>query len=189
MESRVRRIPVVGVMGSGSDDGGRRAVEVGQMLAAMDVHLLTGGGGGTMHAVSRAFAEIEHRSGLVIGVIPAASGDQPGRPRPGYPNPFVELVIRTHLPLSGVDGTSPRSRNHINVLTSDIIIALAGRAGTSSEVKLAMHYGVPVIAYVDDRSAIPDLPSAVPVISDLPELKARVGAAIASHPTRAPGIE
>ena len=39
-------------------------------------------------------------------------------------NRFVELPIRTHLHLSGAQGTELASRNHINVLSSDVVIAL-----------------------------------------------------------------
>lgn len=58
-------------------------------------------------------------------------------PPAGYPNPYVELCINTHLPASGTQGTQCHSRNHINILTSDIVIALPGSAGTASEVFLA----------------------------------------------------
>ena len=66
---------------------------------------------------------------------------------PGYPNEWVELAIYTHLPDSGVEGTLGSSRNHINVLSADVVVALPGREGTESEVWLATQYKVPVIAY------------------------------------------
>ena len=50
-------LPIIGVMGSGSHDGGNRAVELGRWLAAKRVHLLTGGGAGSMATVSKAFAK------------------------------------------------------------------------------------------------------------------------------------
>jgi predicted Rossmann-fold nucleotide-binding protein len=49
--------------------------------------------------------------------------------------------------LSGIAGTDPRSRNHINVLSSDVVIVLPGNGGTESEMTLAVRYGKPVIAF------------------------------------------
>lgn len=138
----VRRRPVVGVMGSGTEPHDDLAVPLGRLLAARGVDLLTGGGRGVMTSVSRAFAETPGRPGLVIGVLP---GDP--HPPPGYPNPWVEIVIRTHLPWSGERGTDLASRNHVNVLSSDAIVALPGGAGTVSEIVLALRYGRPLVAY------------------------------------------
>jgi hypothetical protein len=56
----------------------------------------------------------------------------------GYPNPWVEIPVYTHLPVSGMGGLDASSRNHINILTSDVIVALPGSAGTWSEVMLAI---------------------------------------------------
>lgn len=167
-------LPIVGVMGSGSAAHEERAAEVGRWLAAEGVHLLTGGGGGVMRSVSRAFFEDPDRRGSVIGVLP-------GRPEPppGYPNPWVEIPIRTHLPSSGDQGTEAMSRNHINVLSSDVIIALPGSAGTSSEVRLACAYGRPVVAFVQARSDIPDLPDEVPICQSVDCVKRFVAAHLA----------
>jgi uncharacterized protein (TIGR00725 family) len=156
-------------MGSGDDEHAARSEAVGRWLAGEGVHLLTGGGQGVMEAVSRAFQAVPDRAGLVVGIVPC--GDAPEVPRPGYPNPFVELAILTHLPLSGASGTEPLSRNHINVLSSNVLIALPGGSGTSSEVALALRYSRPVAAFVDERSDIPELPEAVPVLSALAQVQ------------------
>ena len=55
--------------------------------------------------------------------------------------PWVELAIRTPLPISGEQGTDERSRNHVDVLTADVLVFLPGGAGTRSEAQLAVHYG------------------------------------------------
>ena len=73
----------------------------------------------------------------------------------------------THLHMSGHSGTDPMSRNHINVLSSNVLVALPGGAGTASEVSLALRYGRPVVAYLRARDEIPDLPAEVPVENDL----------------------
>jgi uncharacterized protein (TIGR00725 family) len=164
-----RRLRVVGIMGSGSREHAEVAEPLGRWLAGERVHLLTGGGGGVMTAVSRGFSAVEGRAGLVVGVLPC--GDDPAQPRPGYPNPFVELVIQTHLPLSGRSGTQPLSRNHINVLSSDVLIALPGGSGTSSEVELAQRYGRPLAAFLARPSDIPGLPTGVSVLATLAEVQ------------------
>lgn len=174
-------LPIVGVMGSGSHAAEERCVALGRWLASEGVHLLTGGGGGAMTAVSRAFFEAEDRAGLVIGILPADSAGGHDPP-PGYPNHWVELPIRTHLHLSGTEGTDLASRNHINVLSSDVIIALPGSWGTRSEVELALRYRKPLVAYLQDRAEIPQLPETVPVLGSLEQVKAFVRDALGRAP-------
>ncbi|HUT02907.1 MAG TPA: DNA-binding protein, partial [bacterium] len=52
MDEQVRRLPIVGVLGSGSEPHEEKAKPLGEWLAREGVHLLTGGGGGVMEAVS-----------------------------------------------------------------------------------------------------------------------------------------
>ena len=106
--ARPRR-PVIGVMGSGVERHDTLAGAVGTWIASQGFHLLTGGGEGVMAAVGEAFAAVPDRRGLVIGVLPNARDDQRCRAPAGYPNRWVELAIRTHLPLSGACGTAPLS--------------------------------------------------------------------------------
>jgi predicted Rossmann-fold nucleotide-binding protein len=124
-----------------------------------------------MNAVSRAFSEVPARRGLVIGIVPSASEGAAAEPRQGYPNPWVEITVFTHLPMSGRSGTDPMSRNHINVLSSNVLVALPGGSGTASEVSLAIRYGRPVVAYLRARDEIPELPAAVRVEGDLERIK------------------
>jgi uncharacterized protein (TIGR00725 family) len=160
-----RRLPVVGVLGSGEEEHAARAESLGRWLATLDVHLLTGAGKGVMEAASRAFQAVPNRAGLVVGIAPC--GNDPALPLPGYPNPYVELAILTHLPLTGASGTEPMSRNHINVLSSNVLIALPGGPGTTSEVALALRYRRPIAAFVDKRTDISDLPDEVPAFAAL----------------------
>ena len=163
------RLPIVGVMGSGVVEHTRRAACLGRWLAEQGVHLLTGGGGGVMTAVSKAFYEVPDRRGLVLAVLPSA--ETSGVPKAGYPNEWVEIPILTHLPLSGESGTQPLSRNHINVLTSDVIVALPGSAGTASEVMLALSYRRPIVGFLNSAEEIPGLPRQVPVHSDFAKVR------------------
>jgi len=164
-------LPIVGVIGSGTESHEDRASVVGQWLAREGFHLLTGGGGGVMEAASRAFHGFSDRKGLIIGIIPGNINDKGYNRKAGYPNPWVEIPIYTHLPLSGKNGTDSMSRNHINILTPSVIIALPGSYGTASEVKLALKYKRPLIAFLSNRKQIDDLPDEVRVESDLQKVK------------------
>jgi len=179
------RLPVVGVMGSGDDAHEALAVPLGRRLARLGVHLLTGGGGGVMTSVSRAFAEVEDRAGLVVGVLPGIrdefAGDGHSRPTPprGYPNPWVELSIRTHL---GKNYADADSRNHVNVLSSDVVVALPGSSGTTSEIALAVSYLRPVVLFGDlERANYLSLPSlaTAETVNDVVEF-------VSAHVTLAP---
>lgn len=82
-----------------------------------------------MEAVSRAFCSVEDRHGCALGILPEGSP----------PNPFVEIPIFTQLSAMN-DPSHPEwrwSRNHINIRTSNAVIALPGGAGTASELELA----------------------------------------------------
>jgi predicted Rossmann-fold nucleotide-binding protein len=111
------------------------------------------------------------RDGLVVGVLPADLPDGIAVPRAGYPNPAVELAIFTHLPLSGITGTDPRSRNHINILSSDVVIVLPGNEGTESEMTLAVRYRKPVIAFFGDHAVDWQPPEGVPVARTLADVQ------------------
>lgn len=160
-------------MGSGTDGHEKLARAVGRALAKLGVNLLTGGGGGVMTSVSRAFVQAPRRRGVCIGVIPCGDGNSM-KPKAGYPNPFVELAIRTHLPLSGKEGTALRSRNHINVLTSTCIVVLPGGAGTASEVALARKYGKPVVVFSPDPVRVRHFPRQAPRVTTIDEVIAFV---------------
>lgn len=168
------------MFGSGDEPELSKAERLGAWLADQAVHLLTGGGGGVMAAVSRAFHEVSGRRGLIIGVVPC--GTAPAVPKTGYPNPWVELPIFTHLPLSGPQGTDPMSRNHINVLSSDVIVVLKGKAGTLAEVELAARYKRPLIAYLDHRDDLPGLRNEIMVSSRLEDVQAFVSEQLSYRP-------
>lgn len=152
-------------MGSGSDPHLEKAYKIGTWLAELGVHLLTGGGSGVMENVSKAFHNTINRKGLVIGIIPGEFTNSGHKSADGYPNRWVEIPIFTHLPLSGTQGKDLMSRNHINILSSDVIIALPGSAGTASEIKLAQQYNKPLIAFLNRSDEIEELPPHTPIES------------------------
>ena len=139
--------PMVGVMGSGAAEHREMAEPLGEWLAIQGYDLITGGGGGVMTAVSRAFAGVPTRRGVSVGVLPAG-------PPTGYPNPFVDVVIQTHLPKRGNEGSDILSRNHITILSSAVVVVLPGREGTRTELALALHHRKPVIAFLGPDGVI-----------------------------------
>ena len=168
------RLAVVGVMGSGREPHTERARRVGEWIARAGCHLLTGGGAGVMAAVTEAFVSVADRRGVAIGILPARADGRAGAAPPGYPNPWVEIAVRTHLHEVGAHGAGPSSRNHLNVLSSDVVIVLPGSSGTASEARLAVRYGRPCIAWLADRNDVPGLPDTVPVESRFPAIEAFV---------------
>jgi uncharacterized protein (TIGR00725 family) len=141
----VPRLPVVTVIGSGDPDHGNPALAqaVGRLVAEMGFHLLTGGGLGVMRDACRGFVSVAGRKGVSLGVIPrSADGDEA---KPGYPNPWVEIPVLTHLAgRLGPEGAD--SRNAINILSAWKILALPGGDGTRAEIRLALRYGKPLLA-------------------------------------------
>ena len=156
------RRAIVGVMGSGTEPWPALADPLGRWIAEAGHHLLTGAGGGVMARVAASFVSVTPRPGLSLGIVPSDGGAPP----PGYPNPFVELPIVTHLSARGRDGASPRSRNHVNVLTATTLVILPGGPGTRSEATLALRYGRPALRF-GPREAFRGFPDAIPRASTL----------------------
>jgi predicted Rossmann-fold nucleotide-binding protein len=143
----VRSRRVVGVLGSGREPHEALAAPLARWIAQQGYDLLTGAGGGVMRAAAEAFVAVPGRKGSSVGVVPGTLDAAGHHPKPGYPNAAIELAIHTHLPLSGEQGTSPWSRNHLNVLTAHALVALPGGKGTASEAELARRYGKPLILF------------------------------------------
>lgn len=149
----MNRLPIIGIMGSGADKANREiAAQAGRLVAAAGLHLLTGGGGGAMEAASQGFASVQNRKGLAIGILPARHLGSP-KLHEGYPNPYVELPIHTHLERS-TDPEALDSRNPINVLTANGLIFLAGSGGTAAELRLAQNFARPRVLWLDDGNSI-----------------------------------
>jgi len=154
---------ILGVMASGDDALASKheslAEEVGTAIAELGYHLLTGGGGGLMKVVGQAFLDKkrdirdQNRSvGKLISILRAKKlpekKDGKRTWEANADNGLGEIVIRTHLPLSGNKGSDPLSRNHINALTADSVVILPGGSGTLSELQLAWEYGKDIIIFV-----------------------------------------
>jgi predicted Rossmann-fold nucleotide-binding protein len=165
---------IVGVMASGDDSLVKKheklAQTVGGTIAELGFHLLTGGGGGLMEAVGQAFLDQKQRTGKSISILRPKDtthltsdwnnkGElkEPRKERetkriwePRKDNKLGEIVIRTHLPYSGDLGLHDLSRNHINALTSDLVVVLPGEEGTYSELKLAWQYHKDIMIFLGE---------------------------------------
>ena len=145
-------------MGSSSEPFKHLSEPIGRLIAESGCHLLTGGGYGVMAEVSKAFCEVENRTGHSIGILRSSDlpllkeKKQERRQVSHIVNPWVEIPILTHLPLSGEFGTDFMSRNHINVMASDLVIALPGGQGTFSEVTLRVQYRRPIVLFIGDEA-------------------------------------
>ena len=118
-----------------------------------------------MSATAEAFYNVSPRKGLSIGVVPSEShGGHGFATKPGYPNQWVEITIRSPL---GVYSGNPQemSRNHINILTSDVIVALPGNRGTKNEVSLAIAFMKPAIL-LGPADCFSDFPTDLPRAHD-----------------------
>ncbi|MCJ8500594.1 TIGR00725 family protein [Desulfatitalea alkaliphila] len=119
---------IVGVMGGARAEAAdlQAAYRLGALIAAQGWVLLNGGRGtGIMDASARGAAEA---GGLTIGVLPDADR--------AHASEHIRVAVCTGM---------GSARNTINVLSSDIVVACAGGAGTLSEIALALKHGKRVI--------------------------------------------
>lgn len=124
------RIPIIGVMGGGlsSSEENQDAYRLGRLIAEAGWILLNGGRkAGVMHASAKGAKE---RGGTTIGILPDETL--------GGVSEYIDIPIRTGM---------GNARNCINVLSSDVVVACPGGAGTLSEIALALKTGRPVILF------------------------------------------
>ena len=120
---------IIGVMGPGSSATStdlKNAYKLGQLIAEESWVLLTGGRNiGVMDAASRGAKFV---NGLTIGILPG--------------NNLYGISEAVDIPIITDMGNS---RNNINVLSSDVVIACGMGAGTASEIALAIKNNKKVI--------------------------------------------
>ena len=122
-------LTIIGVMGGGvcDEDVAAQAARIGTLIAERGWVLLTGGrDAGVMSAASRGAKDA---GGLVVGVLPDTHVDGASS--------HVDIPILTGM---------GDARNAINVLSSRVVVALFGGAGTLSEIALALSADRPVVA-------------------------------------------
>lgn len=126
------RRPVLGVIGQGGTVSARIAAlawEVGTLGCEAGFRIACGGLGGVMEAVCRgAHASPHHREGTTLGFLPGTD--------PAAANRWVDIAVPTGVGLA---------RNLILLTASDIVVAIAGGAGTLGEIALGWQLGKPII--------------------------------------------
>ncbi|HJZ89172.1 MAG TPA: TIGR00725 family protein [Polyangia bacterium] len=136
--------PTVAVCGTGtplSPDLARHAHALGAALWQAGFTIITGGLGGVMEAACRGAFEARAQAGdveasaargrLIVGILPGA--DKLGA------NRYCDLVIPTGL---------GEARNLLVVRSADVVVLVAGGAGTLAEAALAWQLGRPLLALV-----------------------------------------
>ncbi|QTD94898.1 DNA-binding protein [Burkholderia anthina] len=176
----------IGVMGSGKEPWLAYSEPLGAWLAHAGFNLLTGGGQGVMLAVARAFAAVPARAGRSIGILPTQADPHAGFvPLDGYPHPFVEIPILTPLPRRE-PAADPHTinRNYVNVLSSDLIVALPGGHGTAEEIALARRWRKPLVCF-GPAGAFRELAPGAMCTSSLDDVIRFIDATFAPAPSRA----
>ncbi|MBP9838087.1 MAG: LOG family protein [Proteobacteria bacterium] len=164
------KLPIIGVMGSGKEEYAELSAEIGSTIAKLGYNLLTGGGLGVMTAVARAFMGVSNRKGQSIGIIPMERNPQEGFiSRQGYPNPYVEVPIYVPLGIPTAHDDFRITRNYVNILTSNVVIALPGSIGTRNEVALCLRLNKPVILY-GVSGFFRDMPEEIPRTNHITEI-------------------
>jgi uncharacterized protein (TIGR00725 family) len=129
-----KRLPVVGVIGPSkftcTSEVYEFGIELGKMIAGLNVHLVCGGMEGIMEAVCLGFMQTKKKKGVAIGITPYD--------KRGASNPYCDIIIPSGIGIS---------RNAIIVNSSDVLVAVAGGAGTLSEIAFAWQKSKHVICY------------------------------------------
>jgi len=126
--------PLIGVIGPNAEKCNNEIYDfvfkLGVRLSERNICLVSGGKLGVMEAVFKGAKSAPESSLLTIGIIPEDEKK--------YANNYCDIVIPTGI------GTA---RNKVIINTCDIIIAIAGGAGTLSEIAFAWQMNKPIIAY------------------------------------------
>ena len=122
-----QRSPIIGVIDSGQCESSiyQLAVEVGEEIAKRGAILVCGGLAGVMEAAAKGASSA---GGLTVGILPGPSTNRA--------NSFIKIPVATDM---------GQARNVIIAHTADALVAVAGGAGTLSEIGHALKVGKPVV--------------------------------------------
>ena len=133
----IRKV-IIGVMGGGEilNQGDYEIARyLGALIAKEGWILLNGGrSSGIMEASARGAKE---NGGVTIGILPGTD--------PNWASEYIDIPILTGIGIA---------RNCINVLSSEVVIALPGSSGTISEIALALNIGKKVISLNFDLGSL-----------------------------------
>ena len=125
LDERKRPIAVVGDAGVTEVDAAyQTAFDLGRYLASCGHYIICGGRFGVMEAVCKGCMQV---GGASIGVLPRNKIDDA--------NPYCTIIIPTVLGNHKTHAT--RNRNSVIVAGALCVFAIAGKAGTANELKLA----------------------------------------------------
>ena len=175
----MKRKPIIGVIGSHEDEWEQYAVPLGTYIAKNNYHLLTGAGGGVMTAVAKAFTAVLEKNSMCIGLYPVKDYNQKIN-HVDFPNPYIEIPIVTLLSERAQSDTVPESRNAVNILSSDVIVALPGLHGTMNEVSLSLMAQKPMILF-GKVSDFQDFPEQAQCVETMDELEQFIQQQLAQH--------
>ncbi len=126
----MKRRLIIGIMGGGraSPENADMAYRLGYSIAKEGWILLNGGrSAGIMEASAKGAID---QGGMTIGIVPDDNDRQVSK--------YIEIPILTGM---------GNARNCINVLSSNVVVACPGGAGTVSEIALALKNRRPVILF------------------------------------------
>ncbi len=124
MENQKITISVIGSHDT-SFEVDEHAYKIGKIVAEVGAVLVCGGLGGVMEAASKGAKEA---GGLTIGLLPGKNKEDA--------NPYIDIALPTTIGFA---------RNAMVACSADIIIALPGSHGTSSEISYGMVFKRPII--------------------------------------------
>jgi uncharacterized protein (TIGR00725 family) len=162
-----KRKVIVGVMGGSAADqkAYTAAHRLGYLIAGHGWILLNGGRrSGIMAASAKGASE---NGGITVGILPEADRQN----------------VSEHIDIPIVTGMG-QARNIINVLSSDIIVACKGGAGTLSEIALAVKSRKPVILLGYSKCDVTDVITSSELVYfvDSPETAVEVISGMVSDP-------
>jgi uncharacterized protein (TIGR00725 family) len=128
----------IGIIGSNKSQCSKELYEfsydLGLLLGNKGHTIINGGMLGTMEAVSKGVKDSENGQSKVVGILPFDNKEQA--------NKYLDITIPTGIGFA---------RNSVVVLSSDILIALGGGAGTLNEISYAWQFGKKVFCYTESE--------------------------------------
>ena len=95
-KEKAERLPIVGVIGPSKFTCSKEVydfgIDLGMLIAKLNVHLVCGGMEGIMESVCMGFISIKKRKGLSMGITPYD--------KRGAANPYCEIVIPSGIGVS-----------------------------------------------------------------------------------------
>ncbi|UPS91391.1 TIGR00725 family protein [Bizionia sp. M204] len=124
----------IGIIGSNESQCSKELYEfayaLGVYLGQKEFTVINGGMQGTMEAVSKGVKSVKDTKCKVVGILPFEDGQKA--------NKYLDITIPTGIGFA---------RNSVLVLSSNVLIALGGGAGTLNEISYAWQFGKKVFCY------------------------------------------